>query len=177
MGNMTRRDTGQFGVDLSNSQARPPSKSARKRHAESLQQLGIRLAALPDHEIEALHLPDKLLSALKELRRLPSHGAQVRQRQYIGKLMRNIDPEPVLAKLEGLKLRHDAEVRRFQQIERWRDRLLADPGSAEELLLAHPGADRQAVLGLIRKALDERAAERPSTGARELFNYLRQLLA
>ena len=66
--------------------------------------------------------------ALRDLRRLPSHGAQVRQRQYIGKLMRAIDPEPVLAKLAERKTRHDQEIRQFQQIERWRDRLLSDTG-------------------------------------------------
>ena len=77
------------------------SKSARKREAASLQELGVKLAALPDQEIKALNLPDNLFVALRDLRRLPSHGAQVRQRQYIGKLMRNIDPEPVLGQTGG----------------------------------------------------------------------------
>jgi len=103
------------------------SKSARKREAASLQELGVQLAALPDQEIKALGLPDTLFTALRDLRRLPSHGAQVRQRQYIGKLMRAIDPEPVLAKLAERKQRHDMEIRHFQQIERWRDRLLSEP--------------------------------------------------
>src|ERR1700728_3130539 len=76
-----------------------PSKSAMKREASSLQELGVKLSALPDQEIKALDLPDNLFVALRDLRRLPSHGAQIRQRQYIGKLMRKIDPEPVLAKL------------------------------------------------------------------------------
>ena len=62
------------------------SKSARKREAASLQELGVKLSALPDQEIKALDLPDNLFIALRDLRRLPSHGAQVRQRQYIGKL-------------------------------------------------------------------------------------------
>jgi len=79
------------------------SKSARKREAATLQELGVQLSALPDQEIKALGLPDSLFTALRDLRRLPSHGAQVRQRQYIGKLMRTIDPEPVLAKLAERK--------------------------------------------------------------------------
>src|SRR5215475_9068396 len=87
------------------------SKSARKREASSLQDLGVKLAELPDQEIEALDLPENLFIALRDLRRLPSHGAQVRQRQYIGKLMRKIDPEPVLKKLAERKLRHDIETR------------------------------------------------------------------
>ncbi|HKN11401.1 MAG TPA: ribosome biogenesis factor YjgA, partial [Pseudomonadota bacterium] len=106
------------------------SKSARKREAALLQELGVKLSALADQEIKALDLPDNLFVALRDLKRLPSHGAQVRQRQYIGKLMRNIDPEPVLAKLAERKQRHDLEIRYFQQIERWRDRLLSEPAAA-----------------------------------------------
>src|SRR6202140_4567584 len=98
------------------------SKSARKREAATLQELGVQLSALPDQEIKALGLPDNLFTALRDLRRLPSHGAQVRQRQYIGKLMRAIDPEPVLAKLAERNQPTDSEPTHFQQTERWRDR-------------------------------------------------------
>src|SRR6204780_1866476 len=126
------------------------SKSARKREAASLQELGVKLSALPDQEIKALDLPDSLFTALRDLRRLPSHGAQVRQRQYIGKLMRNIDPEPVLAKMAERKQRHDLEIRHFQQIERWRDRLLSEPAVAlSELLQEYPNADRTALTRLL----------------------------
>jgi ribosome-associated protein len=153
------------------------SKSARKREAASLQELGVQLSALPDQEIKALGLPDTLFVALRDLRRLPSHGAQVRQRQYIGKLMRSIDPEPVLAKLAERKQRHDMEIRHFQQIERWRDRLLSEPVTGvEELLKEYPKIDRAALLKLLDKAERERVEQRSPVGARELFAFLRQLL-
>jgi ribosome-associated protein len=153
------------------------SKSARKREASSLQDLGVKLAELPVQEIEALDLPENLFIALRDLRRLPSHGAQVRQRQYIGKLMRKIDPEPVLAKLAERKLRHDVETRNFQRIERWRDRLLSEPEALEEFLHEHPEADRAALTGLLKKAQKERLEQRSPAGARELFAFLRQLFA
>ncbi len=154
------------------------SKSARKREAASLQELGVQLSALPDQEIKALDLPDTLFIALRDLRRLPSHGAQVRQRQYIGKLMRNIDPTPVLAKLAERKQRHDLEIRHFQQIERWRDRLLSEPTTGvDELLHEYPQADRDSLTKLLDKAERERAEQRSPVGARELFAFLRQLLA
>jgi ribosome-associated protein len=153
------------------------SKSARKREAASLQELGVQLAALPDQEIKALGLPDTLFVALRDLRRLPSHGAQVRQRQYIGKLMRAIDPEPVLAKLAERKQRHDMEIRHFQQIERWRDRLLSEPtAGVAELLAEYPSIDQAALMRLLDKAGKERAEQRSPVGARELFAFLRQLL-
>jgi ribosome-associated protein len=153
------------------------SKSARKREAASLQELGVQLSALPDQEIKALGLPDTLFVALRDLRRLPSHGAQVRQRQYIGKLMRAIDPEPVLAKLAERKQRHDKEIRHFQQIERWRDRLLSEPeAGVAELLEAYPHADQCALQRLLEKAARERLEQRSPVGARELFAFLRELL-
>ena len=153
------------------------SKSARKREAASLQELGVKLSALPDQELKSLDLPDSLFTALRDLRRLPSHGAQVRPRQYIGKLMRAIDPEPVLAKLAERKQRHDLEIRHFQQIERWRDRLLSEREAAvEDLLQEFPSAERATLMRLLDKAERERLEQRSPAGARELFAFLRQLL-
>jgi ribosome-associated protein len=174
MGDMTTEsETGDFGE----TEEERLSKSARKREAASLQELGVKLSALPDQELKSLDLPDGLFAALRDLRRLPSHGAQVRQRQYIGKLMRKIDPEPVLAKLAERKQRHDLEIRQFQQIERWRDRLLSERAAAvDELLQEYPAAERETLSRLLDKAEKERLEQRSPVGARELFAYLRQLL-
>ena len=174
MGNMTsENETG----DAGESEEQRLSKSARKREAASLQELGVKLSALPDQEIKALGLPDNLFVALRDLRRLPSHGAQIRQRQYIGKLMRDTDPLPVLAKLAERKQRHDVEIRQFQQIERWRDRLFSEPEAAtDELLKEYPNADRTVLAKLLEKAAKERVEQRSPVGARELFAFLRQLL-
>jgi ribosome-associated protein len=153
-----------------------PSKSARKRQAASLQELGVELAGLPETDIEGLDLPEKLKVALRDLKRLPTHGAKLRQRQYIGKLMRGIDPEPIVAKLNERKQRHDVEIRSFQRIERWRDRLLSDPGGAAEFLEEFPDADAPALTQLIKRAAAERKDQRPPAGSRELFAFLRRLL-
>jgi ribosome-associated protein len=153
-----------------------PSKSSRKRDADALQELGVELAALPEKELEALDLPEKLAIAVRDLNRLPTHGAKLRQRQYIGKLMRNVDPEPLRAKLNAHKLRHDVEIRRFQKIERWRDRLIGEPEAMREFLEEFPGADAAALRRLVAAAAGERAAQRPPKSARELFAFLRQLL-
>jgi len=177
---MTTSDFNESGLtgETGETEEQRLSKSARKREAATLQELGVQLSALPDQEIKALGLPDSLFTALRDLRRLPSHGAQVRQRQYIGKLMRTIDPEPVLAKLAERKQRHDSEIRHFQQIERWRDRLLSEPAAgALELQQAYPQIDRAALLKLLDKAERERLEQRSPVGARELFAFLRQLLS
>src|SRR5882757_4909567 len=177
MRNMTTSEFNESG-ETGETEEQRLSKSARKREAATLQELGVQLSALPDQEIKALGLPDSLFTALRDLRRLPSHGAQVRQRQYIGKLMRTIDPEPVLAKLAERKQRHDSEIRHFQQIERWRDRLLSEPAAgALELQQAYPQIDRAALLKLLDKAERERLEQRSPVGARELFAFLRELLS
>ena len=144
------------------------SKSARKREAASLQELGVQARRpFPTRRSRRWICRTSLFVALRDLKRLPSHGAQVRQRQYIGKLMRDIDPEPVLAKLAERKLRHDSEIRRFQLVERWRDRLLSQPaGALEELLGEYPDADPAALPSCSgrRSASGSIGARRPPHG-------------
>lgn len=81
-----------------------PSRSSRKRAAEALQKLGERLVELRESELAALDLPEALLDAVRDARRLGPTPAQARARQYIGKLMRHIDTAPIeraLAVREG----------------------------------------------------------------------------
>jgi ribosome-associated protein len=158
------------------SEAERASKSERKRQADRLQTLGVELAALPEPELMQLGLPDDLHAALRELRRLPTHGAQLRQRQFIGKLMRRIDADPIIARLAERKRQHDGEVRYFREVERWRERLLGEPEAATELLAEYPQADRTMLTGLLARAARERREQRPPTAARELFAFLRQLI-
>ena len=80
-----------------------PSKSARKREYLALQKLGEELIALKQSELDSLPLDENLLEAVVEAQQIKAHGALRRQKQYIGKLMRHIDPEPL--RLEIAKLR------------------------------------------------------------------------
>jgi len=107
-----------------------PSKSERKRQSDELQALGERLIELPQAELDALPLPEALRDAVMLARRITAHGGLYRQKQYIGKLMRKIDAEPIRAALEAKRLRERAEALRFRRIEQWRDRLLRDGPSA-----------------------------------------------
>jgi ribosome-associated protein len=72
-----------------------PSRSARKRQALALQALGVRLTALRPAQLADLALPEELLAAVLEAQRLRSRAAIARQRQYIGRLMRALDPAPI----------------------------------------------------------------------------------
>ena len=80
-----------------------PSKSARKREYLALQKLGEDLITLRESDLLSLPLDEDLLEAVQEARRIKAHGALRRQKQYIGKLMRHVDPEPINAALERLR--------------------------------------------------------------------------
>jgi len=82
-----------------------PSKSARKREYLALQKLGEELITLRESDLLSLPLEEDLLEAVQEARRIKAHGALRRQKQYIGKLMRHVDAEPINAALERLRRR------------------------------------------------------------------------
>ena len=89
----------------------PPSKSSRKREALALQKLGEDLVKLRLADLDRLPLPENLREAIDEARRLTNRGALSRQRQYIGKLMRDIDIAPVEAALAALTEERNARAR------------------------------------------------------------------
>jgi ribosome-associated protein len=155
----------------------PPSKSARKRAALAAQRLGERLIGFKDPELEALGLPERLVEAIREARRIKSRGAGARQRQLIGKLMREID----LTAVEHALAARDTEValsaQRFHRVESWRERLIVDRDALDELVRTHPHIDRP----LWEQAVAAARTEHASSGgggaaARRLFQLLRALL-
>lgn len=153
-----------------------PNKSALKRHAQELQDLGEALIALPQPEFDALPMPDQLREAVALARRITKHGGLYRQKQYIGKLMRKFDAEPIRAALHERQTRDRAAARQFHAIERWRNRLLDEPTALDEFLSQHPSADRANLSHLIAQAAAEHSAQRAPKAARELFGLIRELL-
>jgi ribosome-associated protein len=155
-----------------------PSKSELKRQVRALQDLGDELVALPPVELDALELPDDLRDAVVEGRRITAHGARVRQRLYIGKLLRRIDVEPIRAALARRADTDRQRMRREHVIEQWRERLLADePGAWTELGNLVAASELPPLRALVRQARAERDAARPPAAARQLFRRLRELLS
>jgi ribosome-associated protein len=89
----------------------PPSKSSRKREAHALQKLGEELVQMRAQDLARLPLPESLRDAIDEARRLTSRGAQARQRQFIGKLMRDIDIEPIVTAMAALTEERNTRAR------------------------------------------------------------------
>jgi ribosome-associated protein len=155
-----------------------PSKSARKRTAQAAQQLGVELIELQDAELDALALPQRLTDAVREARAIRSRGAGVRQRQYIGRLMREVDLAEIRRVLDARRARAALDSQRFHMIESWRMRLIAgDPQALEELVRLHPQVDRGSWQRAIAAARAERAPSATTSGgaSRQLFRMLRAL--
>jgi ribosome-associated protein len=155
-----------------------PSKSERKRTAHDAQKLGEQLIEVTSLDLSALGLPEPLIDAIKEARRLTSRAGLVRQRQYVGKLMRGVDLDPIRAALAARSEHAARETQQFKRVEHWRDRLIAEGAPAlDELMQWRAGMDRTEWLRRISAATAER--ERLGAGgaaSRELFRALRSLL-
>ncbi len=155
-----------------------PSKSELKRQSRELQDLGEELVRLPAPELAAIEMPDELREAVETARRITAHGARVRQRLYIGKLLRRTDVEPIRQALERRADLDRLRVRREHAIEEWRARLLADETEAwTELGSRVAAADLSELRSLARQARAETHGGRPPAAARKLFRRLRELLA
>jgi ribosomal 50S subunit-associated protein YjgA (DUF615 family) len=93
-----------------------PSRSARKRQAEALQKLGVGLTRMRPAKLrelqQHLHLPEVLFEAILEVHRLRGGPALARQRQYIGRLMRDVDPQPIERALAEFSRSGDAKMAR-----------------------------------------------------------------
>ena len=149
------------------------SKTKKKRAVEELQSLGVSLVTLAPAQLDAIELPEVLRAAVREAQRISSHEARRRQLQYIGKLMRAIDPEPLRAALGALAGSSAAARARHRRLEHWRERLISDDLALTEFASEHAGADLQALRALIRNARKEIAENRPPRAQRELFRVVR----
>ena len=154
-----------------------PSKSQLKRDMTALQALGRELAALSIERIGQLDLPERLHDAIIDFRRINAHEGARRQMQFIGRLMRDVDPAPLREALDRFNGASKAEVAEMHLAERWRDRLLADAQCLTEFADAHPGTDFTRLRNLIRSAGKEKAAGRPLREYRELYRAIRAAMA
>jgi ribosome-associated protein len=154
----------------------PPSKTKIKKQMHDLRDLGEELTELGKDQLAQLDIPESLRDAIKDMHRIKSFGAKRRQIQYIGKLMRDVEIDPIIAKLNTWKGTSQQHIGYMHQIERWRERLLEGDAALTELLAAYPDTDVQRLRTLIRNALKEREAGKPGKNFREIFQILRETI-
>lgn len=162
-----------------------PSKSALKRQMHELQALGLALAELPTSRSDKLDLPEGLRDALAEYHRTRSHEGRRRQLQYLGKLMRQIDPEPIREAVAAFKLGSATDTLALHEAERWREELMASDDAVTRWMQAHPDTEAQQLRSLVRAARKDAGKATPTDGQgqrhgrayRELFQLVRTALS
>ncbi len=153
-----------------------PSKSQVKRDMLALQALGTEIVELTDAKFASIApiLPEKLRIATNDARSIRAHGGRKRQLQYIGRLMREVDPQPIRDALAVWKRHSREQAVELHQLEAWRDRLITEPEALHQYVAAHPGTDTQRLRALIRNTREEQARNKPPKSYRELFRMLRE---
>ena len=153
-----------------------PSKSARKREQLALQKLGEQMISLSDEELAAAPIDARLRDVLQVARGMRSHGALRRQKQLIGRLMRDADADAIRSWLVA-RTADDLQAKRlFARAEMWRDRLVKEGVRAlDEFLAEHDHADTEIRARLVEldQTFDER---REKTLKREIFRHVHAAL-
>jgi ribosome-associated protein len=151
------------------------SKTKRKQEMHELQVLGAALVDLPDGQLRAMQLEPRLLEAVLEAKRITAHEGKRRQIQYIGRLMRDIDPAPIRARMAELEGSSAQATARHRRLEAWRARLIEDDAALTAFAAEHPGADLQTLRALIRNARKQAKEGKPPHAFRELFRVLKDI--
>jgi ribosome-associated protein len=153
------------------------SRTKKKLEDRALQELGEQLVVLPLEQLEKIDLEEELLEAVIFARKTKKHGAKRRQMQYIGTLMRHVDPEPIRRALENIRLGDLHQARIFRKIEQWRDAIIeGNEQTIEEILSSCPDAERQRLTQLARNARKTGETEKGVKASRVLFRYLREVV-
>ncbi len=151
------------------------SKTEMKNDMIALQKLGEELVELKPSALAKFPLPEDLAKAIKDAQRF-NKEARRRQLQYIGKLMRTIDPEPIQAALDKYNNKHAQATIVLHKLEQLRDKVVAEGDSAiEEVMELYPQADRQRLRLLARQAAKEKNSTKPPKASREIFQVLKEL--
>ncbi len=157
--------------DYNEDEPRRPSKSQIKRDMQARRDLVKQLIALPRDKLAAFSLDESIHDAIRAARKM-ERGALVRQVRYIAGLISEADTARISTELEAQMQPHRKEVQAFQEVERWRDALLAGDDALLDELVNRYAADRQRLRQLMRNAQKERDSNKPSKSARLLFRYL-----
>jgi ribosome-associated protein len=153
-----------------------PSKTQLKKQMHDLQALGAELVELNDEQLASVELPERLRDAIHDARRMTKFEARRRQLQYIGKIMRDVDPEPIRSRLDAWKSVSRAHTARLHLLERWRTRLIEDDTAITELMREYPHADAPRMRLLVRNIHRERETGQPPKHYRALFQLLSETI-
>jgi len=154
------------------------SRSQKKRDAEAAQALGERLLELSNKQLQSLNLPESLVDAVQEAKSIKAHGGHKRQLQFIGKLMREMDADPLVSYFEQLDNKNYQQNAKFKQMENWRDQLVNGGNQVvEEFQAEFPSVDSQKLRQLIRNANNVKNEKLATKSKRAIFQYVKEIIA
>jgi ribosome-associated protein len=162
-----------------------PSRTDLKRESDEQQKLGEDLLTLRAELMTRLDLPEKLIEAVAEAKRISNFEGLRRQMQFIGKLMRKLEAskiEEIRAALEEQHMPSAKETLLLHQAEQWRDRLITDDDAVGQWLNLSPATDSQQLRALVRQARKDAKPEKPGLAPRhgrayrEIFQLVREQL-
>ncbi len=160
----------------------PPSKTQLKAEADEKQALGEALLTLRADLMARLDLPEKLIDAIAQAKKITNFEGKRRQMQFIGKLMRPLDTEPIRAAIDEQKNGSAQLTLALHLAEQWRDKLIADDDALGDWLNQHPDTDAQQLRALVRQARKDAKPEKPGEAPRhgksyrEIFQLVREAL-
>ena len=152
------------------------SRSEKKRRSTAIQKIGEELASYPISAIRSFNLPPFLMQEYEELHTITKHEAKRRKMQYIGKMLRDVDIEPIKARIEEVQEGKAAQSADFHHLERLRERLIQGDKEALNMIVeSYPDVDMQKLRQLVRNTKKEMEKEKPLKSSKLLFRYLREL--
>ena len=152
------------------------SRSEKKRRSTAIQKIGEELASYPISAIRSFNLPPFLMQEYEELHTITKHEAKRRKMQYIGKMLREVDIEPIKARIEEVQEGKAAQSADFHHLERLRERLIqGDKEALNTVIESYPDVDMQKLRQLVRNTKKEMEKEKPLKSSKLLFRYLREL--
>ena len=153
-----------------------PSRNELKKQMQDLQELGEAVAALPVDRLDKLKIDERLRDAIDELRRTKSFEGKRRQVQYIGKLMKHENPEPLREAVASYRVGSATDTLALHQAEYWRDQLLAGDDALANWVKEYPATDVQQMRSLVRAARKEKLepGERRGRAYRDLFKLVKE---
>ena len=152
------------------------SRAQVKRELAELLEFGRKIYELPKSAYAKCPVPDELDAAFQELKRIKSMNAQKRQWQHIGKILRQVDVEPMKKSLRDFADGSKRLARELDKLDALRDDLIENKdGVFDALIVEHPDCDIQQFRQLIRAAQKEKSSEKPAKNFKKLFQFLKEL--
>jgi ribosome-associated protein len=146
-----------------------------KKESDALQDLGEQLLGLRTKLLERLQLPEKLMDAFAEHKRLTNFEAKRRQMQFIGKLMRKLEDSQVIAAkaaLEEQRTGVSLEQTNIMVAEQWRDRLIDSDEHLTVWLEQFPDTDVQQLRTLMRQVRKDDATAKTKAAEAEAKGHI-----